>query len=152
MCCFTYNSVFALSGPPTVQNQNISRSSLGVSWQLDSNIISQARSKNRPRYVSLQVAAAMGVMCLVTGLIYLADFFFCLTQVFILETNFSLSFIILLSHTEEEIPRRQGILNSSPLILSHGKGWNKHKCTDSKRLPAFNSQSETVGTFSADKR
>ena len=40
MCCFTYNSVFALSGPPTVQNQNISRSSLGVSWQLDSNTIS----------------------------------------------------------------------------------------------------------------
>ena len=59
---------------------------------------SSARSKNRPRYVSLQVAAAMGVMCLVTGLIYLADFFFCLTQVFILETNFSLSFIIILSH------------------------------------------------------
>ena len=113
---------------------------------------SSARRKNRPGYVSLQVAAAMGVMCLVTGLIYLADFFFCLTQVFILETNYSLSFIILLSHTEEEIPRRQGILNSSPLILSHGKGWNKHKCTDSKRLPAFNSQSETVGTFSADKR
>ena len=40
MCCFTYNSVFALSGPPTVQNQNISRSSLGVSWQPDSNTIS----------------------------------------------------------------------------------------------------------------
>ena len=40
MCCFTYNSVFALSGPPTVQNQNISRSSLAVSWQLDSNTIS----------------------------------------------------------------------------------------------------------------
>ena len=37
----------------------------------------------------------MGVMCLVTGLIYLADFFFCLTQVFILERNFSLSFIII---------------------------------------------------------
>ena len=116
---------------------------------------SSARRKNRPRYVSLQVAAAMGVMCLVTGLIYLADFFFCLTQVFILETNFSLSFIILLSHTEEEIPRRQGILSSSPLILSHGKGWNKQKCTDSKRLPALNNQSEkgtaTVGTFPADK-
>ena len=30
-------------------------------------------------------------------------------------------FIILLSHTEEEIPRRQGILSSSLLILSHGK-------------------------------
>ena len=56
---------------------------------------SSARRKNRPRYFSLQVAAAMGVMCLVTGLIYLADFFFCLTQVFILETNFSLSFIII---------------------------------------------------------
>ena len=40
MCCFTYNSVFALSGPPTVQNQNISRSSLGGSWQPDSNTIS----------------------------------------------------------------------------------------------------------------
>jgi len=55
MCCFTYNSVFALSGPATIANQNISRSSLGV-------------------------AAAMGVMCILTGLIYLADFFFCLTQ------------------------------------------------------------------------
>ena len=31
-------------------------------------------------FVLLQVAAAMGVMCLVTGLIYLGDFFFCLSQ------------------------------------------------------------------------
>jgi len=30
MCCFTYNSVFALSGPATIANQNISRSSLVV--------------------------------------------------------------------------------------------------------------------------
>merc|ERR1711915_533732 len=48
MCCFTYNSVFALSGPPTI---TISRS-------------------------SQQVAGSMGVMCIVSGLIYLADFFY----------------------------------------------------------------------------
>jgi len=55
MACFTYNSVFALSGPPTVANTNISR-------------------------YSMQVAAAMGVMCLVSSIIYLADFFWCLFQ------------------------------------------------------------------------
>jgi len=55
MCCFTYNQVFALSGPPTIANMNISRS-------------------------SQQVAGAMGVMCIVSGLIYLADFFYVLCQ------------------------------------------------------------------------
>jgi len=55
MACFTYNSVFALSGPPTIANQNISRS-------------------------SQQVAAAMGVMCIFSGLIYLGDFFFVMVQ------------------------------------------------------------------------
>ena len=96
---------------------------------------SSARRKNRPRYVSLQVAAAMGVMCLVTGLIYLADFFFCLTQVFILETNYSLSFIMIhyysLSHrggnssttgdTEQfsldSFTRKKAEINKSALIL-----------------------------------
>ena len=40
MCCFTYNSVFALSGPATIANQNISRSSLGVgqNWLTSKNI------------------------------------------------------------------------------------------------------------------
>ena len=52
MCCFTYNSVFALSGPPTVQNQNISRSSLGVSWQLDSNTISLRQEARIDQYRS----------------------------------------------------------------------------------------------------
>ena len=55
MACLTYNSVFALSGPPTIANQNISRS-------------------------SQQVAAAMGVMCITTSLLYLADFFYVLCQ------------------------------------------------------------------------
>ena len=55
MACFTYNKVFALSGPPTIPNQNISRS-------------------------SMQVAAAMGVMCIATGILYLADFFYVLCQ------------------------------------------------------------------------
>ena len=55
MACLTYNSVFALSGPPTIANQNISRS-------------------------SQQVAAAMGVMCITTALVYLADFFYVLCQ------------------------------------------------------------------------
>eukprot|EP00092_Neocalanus_flemingeri_P008823 GFUD01009496.1.p1 GENE.GFUD01009496.1~~GFUD01009496.1.p1 ORF type:complete len:171 (-),score=30.23 GFUD01009496.1:134-646(-) len=55
MTCFTYNSVFALSGPPTVANMSISRN-------------------------SQQVAGAMGVMCIVTGLLYLADFFYLLCQ------------------------------------------------------------------------
>ena len=55
MACFTYNKVFALSGPPTIPNQNISRS-------------------------SMQVAAAMGVMCIGTGILYLADFFYVLCQ------------------------------------------------------------------------
>ena len=31
-------------------------------------------------YLTLQVAAAMGVMCLVSSIIYLADFFWCLFQ------------------------------------------------------------------------
>merc|ERR1712209_273282 len=51
----TYNSVFALSGPPTIANLNISRN-------------------------SQQVAASMGVMCIFTALIYLADFFYLLCQ------------------------------------------------------------------------
>eukprot|EP00088_Acartia_fossae_P013957 TRINITY_DN17402_c0_g1_i1.p1 TRINITY_DN17402_c0_g1~~TRINITY_DN17402_c0_g1_i1.p1 ORF type:complete len:171 (+),score=24.81 TRINITY_DN17402_c0_g1_i1:30-542(+) len=55
MCCYTYNSVFALSGPPTIANLNISRN-------------------------SQQVAAAMGVMCLSMSLVYIADFFWCLVQ------------------------------------------------------------------------
>merc|ERR1719319_998739 len=55
MCCFTYNSVFALSGPPVIANQNISRSTEAA-------------------------AAALGVMCILAGLLYLADFFFVMTQ------------------------------------------------------------------------
>jgi len=55
MACLTYNSVLALSGPPTIANLNISRS-------------------------SQQVAASMGVMCCFTALIYLADFFYLLCQ------------------------------------------------------------------------
>merc|ERR1711872_163764 len=55
MACHTYNSVFALSGPPTVANLNINRN-------------------------SMQVAIAMGVTCIVTSLIYLADFCWCLIQ------------------------------------------------------------------------
>merc|ERR1711892_836500 len=55
MACFTYNSVFALSGPPIVANMNISRN-------------------------SQQVAGALGVMCIVTGLLYLADFFYLVIQ------------------------------------------------------------------------
>ena len=156
MCCFTYNSVFALSGPPTVQNQNISRSSLGVSWKLDSNIISLrqegridqdiSRCRWRQRWEWCAWSPAWSTWQTSSS----ASHRFSSWKQTI--HYHSLSFIIILSLTEEEIPRRQGILNSSPLILSHGKGWNKHKCTDSKRLPAFNSQSETVGTFSADKR
>jgi len=55
MACHTYNQVFALSGPPVIANLNISRN-------------------------SQQVAASMGVMCLTTSLIYLADFFYLLCQ------------------------------------------------------------------------
>merc|ERR1712045_1026971 len=55
MACLTYNSVFARSGPPTVANMNISRS-------------------------SQQVAASMGVMCITPSLLYLADFFYVLCQ------------------------------------------------------------------------
>lgn len=55
MACFTYNSVFALSGPPTVANTSIDRR-------------------------ALQTAAAMGVTCLATSLVYLADFFYVLLQ------------------------------------------------------------------------
>ena len=55
MACLTYNSVFARSGPPTVANMNISRS-------------------------SQQVAASMGVLCIATSLLYLADFFYVLCQ------------------------------------------------------------------------
>jgi len=55
MCCFTYNSVFALSGPPIVANLNISK-------------------------YSQQAAGAMGVMCIITGLLYLADFFYTFNQ------------------------------------------------------------------------
>merc|ERR550519_735473 len=55
MACLTYNSVFARSGPPTIANMNISRS-------------------------SQQVAASMGVMCIATSLLYLADFFYVLCQ------------------------------------------------------------------------
>jgi len=55
MVCMTYNDVFARSGPPTIGNLNISRN-------------------------SQQVAASMGVMCLTTSLIYLADFFWLLCQ------------------------------------------------------------------------
>merc|ERR1712126_39630 len=55
MACLTYNSVLARSGPPTIANLNISRS-------------------------SQQVAASMGVMCCFTALIYLADFFYLLCQ------------------------------------------------------------------------
>merc|ERR1711997_29951 len=55
MACLTYNSVFARSGPPTIANMNISRS-------------------------SQQVAASLGVMCIATSLLYLADFFYVLCQ------------------------------------------------------------------------
>merc|ERR1711864_5954 len=55
MACFTYNSIFALSGPPIVANMNISRQ-------------------------SQQVAGSMGVMCIITGILYLADFFYLIIQ------------------------------------------------------------------------
>merc|ERR1712223_494946 len=55
MACHTYNQVFALSGPPVIANLNISRN-------------------------SQQVAASMGVLCLTTSMIYLADFFYLLCQ------------------------------------------------------------------------
>ncbi|XP_023344791.1 uncharacterized protein LOC111714021 [Eurytemora carolleeae] len=55
MACFTYNSVFALSGPPVVAN---------------------IRMKRR----ELRAAASMGVTCLGASLIYIADFFWCLMQ------------------------------------------------------------------------
>ena len=155
MCCFTYNSVFALSGPATISNQNISRSSLAVPspslWSLCSltsslspsllstslsgpatilnqNIADQAllwvktnlhqkypRSKTDNFHffsTFFQVAAAMGVMCILTGLIYLADFFFCLTQrrKFLDDRGYWIfSFYV-----------------SVLILISPSKGWNKH--------------------------
>ena len=53
MCCFTYNSVFALSGPATIANQNISRSSLGVSqyWFSSININNIIAIKSIPKQI-----------------------------------------------------------------------------------------------------
>ena len=85
MACHTYNQVFALSGPPVIANLNISRNSQQV-W------ISNGRTIRPPepgpvivcelkiRVAHCQVAASMGVMCLTTSLIYLADFFYLLCQ------------------------------------------------------------------------
>ena len=55
MACFTYNSVFALSGPPVISNASMTRK-------------------------EIRVAASMGVTCIGASLIYVADFFWLLMQ------------------------------------------------------------------------
>ena len=61
MCCFTYNSVFALSGPATISNQNISRSSLAVPspslWSLCSLTSSLSPSLLAPQSGALRISA-----------------------------------------------------------------------------------------------
>ena len=154
MCCFTYNSVFALSGPPTVQNQNISRSSLGVSWQLDSNTISlrqearidQEMSRCRwrqrwewcawsPDWSTWQTSSSASHRFWKQTFHYHSLFFSLTQRRKFLDDRGYWAVLSWFFHTE--------------------KGWNKQKCTDSKRLPALNNQSEkgtaTVGTFPADK-
>ena len=60
MCCFTYNYVFSASGgriagPGTNPNINLSRS-------------------------NMEAAGALGVLCIITGIVYLIDFFYLLIQ------------------------------------------------------------------------
>ena len=60
MCCFTYNYVFSatggrIAGPGTIPNNSISRS-------------------------NMEVAGAMGVLSVLTGIVYLVDFFYLIIQ------------------------------------------------------------------------